>query len=77
LYDWYWKIKKEFLAKVFTKDELTITQRVNKDANSYKSVPLHARLAKVYKEKTGEYLKGGEVDYIVTEGFGKLEGVLV
>lgn len=61
-------IKKEFYEKEFSKEELTMMQRVGKDLDDYvaKSTPLHVRLAQDRKAKTGVGARNTEVEYIVT-----------
>ena len=74
---WYGQVKEDFYSRTFTKEELTITQKVNKSFNKYKTLQLHSKLALEYKQRTGEYLKGGEIDYIVTQLDTKMEGCLL
>ena len=71
-------IKEDFDKKNFTKDELVITKKVGKDFDEYvniKSAPLHVRLANRIKEEFGRSLVKSEVEYIITEHDGKLQGV--
>jgi len=70
--------KIEFFAKDFTKQELTLTAKVNKLFNEYtgKTPPLHVRLAKIRNEKTGEKMYKREIEYIITSRSPVLDGVL-
>lgn len=76
--EWVRETKDEFNNKNFTKDELTISQKVNKSIKDYKTVPLHVRLIKDLQEKTGQVFTNIEIDYIITDGsIGKgMGGVL-
>ncbi len=75
--EWVKKTKEEFDAKEFTIDELTISMKVNKSIESYKTVPLHVRLVKDLQERTGQTFTNVEIDYIITDSLDGMNGVLV
>lgn len=74
---WMEDTKKEFDGRTFSKDELSITQKVGKELGEYKgSAPLHIRLAKELQDKTGENLVHREIEYVVTGNTTIMQGVL-
>jgi DNA polymerase elongation subunit (family B) len=76
LKDWCLDVRKEFYKYPFEKNDLVISQRVGKLEYS-KNVPLHAQLAIEIMERTGEKLLHSEIEYIVTKGQSKLQGVTI
>lgn len=76
--EWRKNTKYEFNIKDFTKDELTLTQKVGKPIKEYtgKTPPLHVRLAKVLQDKTNQVFTHVEIDYIITSGEKGMQGVL-
>ena len=71
-------IRNKFFAKDFTKEELSITQKVGKYLDEYtgKTPPLHVRLAMDLNKKTGQNLRNTEIEYIITDHQGKMNGIL-
>jgi len=70
-------IKKEFYDKEFTREELTIIQKVGKEPESYaKTQPLHVKLAALVKANNGESMKNVEIEYIVTGKDKTIDGIL-
>lgn len=75
--EWYYKTRELFYSTNFTKEDLIVIQRIGRDFNTYKSIPLHVQLGQKRKERTGQYLRGVEIEYIVTSMLqGKLTGCL-
>jgi len=75
---WVKETKEEFDSKEFTKEELTLTQKVGKPIDQYttKTPPLHVRLAKALQEKTNQVFTNVEIDYIITDASKGMNGVL-
>ena len=75
---WMKQVKEDFDNTVFTKEELTISQRLSQPVNEYKSktLPLHVRLARDLEEKTGENLVKTEIEYIVTGMEPVMQGIM-
>ena len=73
---WSNQTRDEFFSRDFSREELTITQKVGKAVHDYKSPPLHVRLAQVIKEETGENLRHHEIDYIITDGSKGMNGIM-
>lgn len=74
--EWRKNTKYEFNIKDFTKEEVTLTAKINKAMADYKSEPLHVKLAKVLQAKTNQVFTHVEIDYIITSGEGGMQGVL-
>jgi len=75
--EWRKQTKYEFNIKDFTKEELTLTQKVGKPIKEYtgKTLPLHVRLAKVLQDKTNQVFTNVEIDYIITDNVGEAKGM--
>lgn len=74
---WMLETKEDFDKHSFSKEELRLTQKVGKELEEYAgTAPLHVRLAKVLKEKTGRNLRNMEIEYIVTGHAKNQMGVL-
>lgn len=76
--EWLWSTRDGFFAKEFTKDDLMIIQKVGRNLEDYtgKTPPLHVRLAMELKEKNGGNFRNTEIEYIITNHTGKMNGVL-
>ena len=76
--NWVKETKSEFFKRDFTKDELTLTQKVGKPISQYtgKTLPLHVRLAKSLQEKTNQVFTNVEIDYIITNSVKGMNGIL-
>jgi len=75
--EWLHKTKEEFFKKEFTQEELTISQKMSKEPDKYKSASqLHVRLAKQIKEQTGQNVANTEISYIITSHEKNMDGIL-
>lgn len=76
--DWVDSVKNEFFTRDFNVKELTLTQKIGKELSEYKSKSLiHLRLAQQVFDRTGEFHKNTEVEYVITGSSGKtIDGVL-
>ncbi len=74
---WLVRTKKEFYQTNFSKQELTIIQKVGKPLKDYtaKTLPIHIRLATEKVKRTGENLTNSEIEYIVTSFKPKIDGI--
>jgi len=66
------EIKNELLSGEAPKEDLANTKRISKEFDSYKSPPLHARIA---EEEDSPYFKGQDFTYLITGKVDKLKGV--
>lgn len=70
------KAKEDFYKKEFSKEDLTITQKIGKSFDSYKSKPLHVQLAQERHKKVGGMNRNVEVEFIVTGTEKGMKGIL-
>lgn len=70
-------IRDEFYSREFSLDDLVILQKIGKSTESYKSQPLHVRIAIRHEIKTGKKMsKDEEVEYIITKSQTGLDGIM-
>lgn len=73
---WLQTVREDFLGRDFSPEDLTISTRISRDLKTYKTLPIHIRLAKELQERTGENLIHREIEYIITDRTMSLNGVL-
>lgn len=67
---WIDALKNQITVGAIQPDQITFRKRINKDPKTYKSKPLHVVLAEAQGHGSGEI-----VQYIITDGSKKLQGV--
>lgn len=75
--DWLTNVKKDFFSREFDVSDLTITMKIGKSLQDYngKKDPVHVQVAKYIFNKTGQFYKNQEVEYIITGSDKGLSGV--
>lgn len=70
-------LKLEFDTYKFTKEDLSIVQRVGKPVEEYIGTkPLHVRLAEQIQQQTGQSIHGVDIEYIITQSDKLMDGIL-